>query len=488
MIRNERQYRATRKAAQGFENALATRPDKPPHGVDVHALIWDAEREALESELERVRAELTAYEMLKSGGQQSLEVTSWDELPDALVRGRIAAGLTQKELADRMKLAEQQIQRYEATGYSSASLRRVQEVAQALGLSLVALLERRTPSATLTNLASSIRRLGFDIPWAFRRLLPSAVGTPLAEAFARRRDASDVLLHSAGDILARVLHTSRDDILSGKPRRIDATDLAAVRFKELPRATRSPGYLLYAHYLALLAIDTCDSPRQRLPSTAADWIQAIQKRKRASKLSTALHVLWDFGVPVLPLRDTGQFHGACWRTADGSAVVVLKQQTKSIDRWLFDLLHEVRHVVRGQDKPFARVDLTPPDALDEEEADAMSFAGEVLLGGRAKVLAETALREADHGLVPRLKYTVPRVATREGVPVGALANYIAFHIGRETQGKINWWGTAQTLQDTSDDPWTLARDVFLERGDFRRLNDVDRELLIQALADPMVQT
>jgi hypothetical protein len=37
-------------------------------------------------------------------------------------------------LAERLGLKEQQIQRYEATNYASASLSRVQQVARALGL------------------------------------------------------------------------------------------------------------------------------------------------------------------------------------------------------------------------------------------------------------------------------------------------------------------------------------------------------------------
>ena len=485
MIKNERQYRAARKAVQGLERALATRPSAPPVGVQVHPLIWDAEREALESETERMSAELAAYEALKSGKTRPLEVASWDDLPDALVRGRIAAGLTQKELAERMGLAEQQIQRYEATRYSSASLRRVQEVAQAIGLSLVGLLDARNPPATLGGLISTIRHLGLDIRWAFRRLLPSVVGVPLAEAYAHRREASDVLLHRAGAILARVFRTSQADILSGEPRHIDAENLATVRFKQTAIANPTPGYLLYAHYLALLAIDTCDRPRQPLPSTASDWTSAVFGRKSEPRLTTALHALWDLGVPVLPLRDEGQFHGACWQLADRRTVVVLKQRSRSLDRWMFDLFHEICHVVRKQDEQIAHVHLMPPDLLDQEEAEAMTFAGDVLLDCRAETLAMTAFHEADDGLVPKLKYTVPRVARREGVSVGVLANYIAFYISRETQGKINWWGTAQQFQDRSGDPWALARDVFLERASLDRLSDVDREMLIHALADPM---
>lgn len=485
MIKNEKQYRAARKTAHAFESTLATRRAEPPQKAAIHPVIWEAERQALESELERILEELSAYEALKSGEQQSLTVASWEALPNALVRGRIAAGLTQKELAERMGLAEQQIQRYEASDYLSASLRRVQEVAEAIGLSLTALVDTRSPAVTLKDLASSVRSLGLDVAWTFRRLLPVSIGMPLADALAQRRDASEQMLYRAAEILARVFRTSRDDLLSGTPCHIDLASLAPARFKEAPEANVGAGYLLYVHYLALLTIETCDSPQGQLPSTAATWAAAMTKPNKKYRLVTALHMLWDFGVPVLPLRDHGEFHGACWRTADGGTVVVLKQRTNSIDRWLFDLLHEVRHVICAQDKPFSHVDWTPPDALDEEEAEAMSFASDVLLGGRATALAEMALHEADDGRVPLLKSVVPRVAKREGVPVGALANHIAFHVARETEGQINWWGTAQNLQDTSVDPWTLTRDVFLERANFTRLNDVDRELLIQAIADPL---
>jgi transcriptional regulator with XRE-family HTH domain len=42
--------------------------------------------------------------------------------------------MSQRELAERLGLKEQQIQRYEATEYRSASWSRVSEVIQALGL------------------------------------------------------------------------------------------------------------------------------------------------------------------------------------------------------------------------------------------------------------------------------------------------------------------------------------------------------------------
>ena len=56
------------------------------------------------------------------------------ELPTVLIKARIAQGLSQKDLAERLGLQEQQIQRYEATDYASASLTRIREVVSALGV------------------------------------------------------------------------------------------------------------------------------------------------------------------------------------------------------------------------------------------------------------------------------------------------------------------------------------------------------------------
>ncbi len=49
------------------------------------------------------------------------------ELPVLLIEGRIVAGLTQCQLGERLGLSEQQIQRYEATMYSGASLDRLRK-------------------------------------------------------------------------------------------------------------------------------------------------------------------------------------------------------------------------------------------------------------------------------------------------------------------------------------------------------------------------
>src|SRR5690242_9212493 len=112
MIANARQYRITRAAARDFEEALARLETVEAHRPPEMRRVM---REAMESQLEELRDEIAAYDALRSGKISVLELTSLAELPDALVRARIAVGFTQKRLAERLGLREQQIQRYEAT-------------------------------------------------------------------------------------------------------------------------------------------------------------------------------------------------------------------------------------------------------------------------------------------------------------------------------------------------------------------------------------
>ena len=53
-----------------------------------------------------------------------------------MIATRIASGLSQRELAERMGLKQQQIQRYEVDKYAGASLSRIARVSKALDIEL----------------------------------------------------------------------------------------------------------------------------------------------------------------------------------------------------------------------------------------------------------------------------------------------------------------------------------------------------------------
>lgn len=144
MIANDLQYRVTRTAVREFAESLARLDVSEAHrSPEVRALM----RAAMESQLEDLRGQLADYEALRDGHVQLLELDSLEQLPQALIRARIAAGLTQKELARRLGMREQQVQRYEATRYAGASLARLQAVADALGVEMRERLVLPTPSS-----------------------------------------------------------------------------------------------------------------------------------------------------------------------------------------------------------------------------------------------------------------------------------------------------------------------------------------------------
>ena len=132
MIKNERQYRITKSQIAKFEAAL----DELTAPSGAKSRLRKLEEDALRSQLDELRNEVEQFEGLRSRGPKPIQIDSFDELPRALVEARIVAGLSQKDLAERLDLKEQQIQRYEATDYCSASLTRLKEVAKALGVNI----------------------------------------------------------------------------------------------------------------------------------------------------------------------------------------------------------------------------------------------------------------------------------------------------------------------------------------------------------------
>lgn len=130
MITNEVQYRSTKAHLERFQEAIANLElDRSGTGSKRRGL----ELSALHSQAADLQAEIEEYELLRSGTQIIFEAPSLKDLAGALVKARIAKGWTQRQLAEALGVAEQQIQRYESTGYSSASLARLCDVAEALG-------------------------------------------------------------------------------------------------------------------------------------------------------------------------------------------------------------------------------------------------------------------------------------------------------------------------------------------------------------------
>ena len=133
MIKNERQYKITRSRADDVRNTIGELQRAPlPDGLQPE--MRELQLDALRSTLGDLEAELTEYDLLHDA--TLIDATGIEQLPTALIRARIACGLTQRQLAERVGLHEQAVQRYEASDYSGVSFARLVQIATALDLTI----------------------------------------------------------------------------------------------------------------------------------------------------------------------------------------------------------------------------------------------------------------------------------------------------------------------------------------------------------------
>lgn len=325
-----------------------------------------------------------------------------------------------------------------------------------------------------------LKQLGLPRAFVLERLLPPG----LQEAFsvARGTKDKDALVPEMSEYIQHIFQWSLDDILSDRRLEFPQNAGGQARFKIPANSSegRTAAYVVYAHYLALLTLQATAhlSPRT-LEQTPEAVRNAILARSEDITLRSTLQYLWDYGVPVLPLRDAGVFHGACWRV-EGRNVILLKQTSLSEARWLFDLLHEQKHSSEHPElSEFAVIEASEASVerrTSVEEQVASYHAGEIALRGQAEDLTALCVKRAG-GSLERLKSAVQQVAREHHVSVDLLANYLAFRLS--LQGE-NWWGAAANLQQVGQ-PYDLTRAFFLQHARLDTLNEVDRTLLDRAL-------
>ena len=342
MITNERQYRITNAEVERFKEALERMESDQTGQPNVHPRLIQAEREGLESQLQDLRHELEEYKALKNGEVSRITVDSFEELPIGLIKARIASGLSQKALANRLGLKEQQIQRYEAERYVSASYRRLLEIVRALGVSVKKeILLSDSALIRMPRLLTKLRHAGLKREFLISRLLPSFLAAEVQKDVSGVDDTLSAA--KVGDVMSHIFGWTRNELFGTGDLPVPRYAAAEARFK-MP-ARRSPDatglYAVYANYLATIVVESCrDLPQSSAPTDALLMREAIEASYDRVTLLTALYFAWDLGVPVLPLRDPGTFHGACWRYG-GRNVIVLKQTANYEARWLFDLIHEL---------------------------------------------------------------------------------------------------------------------------------------------------
>jgi HTH-type transcriptional regulator/antitoxin HigA len=142
MIYSDKQYGITAGELAKLRDALAVAQ------IQETDKDWlkQVQTDALKSQIATMEAELSHYDLLKSGEITFAKAHSLESLPSVLVQARIAASMSQTDLAERLRMKPQQIQRYEASNYAGASLDRLIDVSKALNVHITGLFESNDAS------------------------------------------------------------------------------------------------------------------------------------------------------------------------------------------------------------------------------------------------------------------------------------------------------------------------------------------------------
>lgn len=359
MITNEKQYRSTRLQIDRFRQALTSL--EAAFDPTLPAALVKAQRDALASQLTELEADAALYDQLSAGQVTRFEADGLGELPDILIQARIARGLSQKDLAAYLGLKEQQVQRYEAERYSSASLARLVEVANALGVQIRKRaqlvgspdLESVAPETWQVFPISEMYKRGwfedFDGSLAeARKAAPELIPAFLRGAQARYAAPA---LHRKSVRVSGQVHEAAIAAWEARVRRLSDRDPPEVRFD--PTAITSE----WLAGLVVLALDP------EGPAKAVDYLRAI-----------GIALVVEKHLPSTLLD------GAALSTGGGHAILALTLRHDRLDNFWFTLFHELGHLKLHVGRDYAAIfDETESPAASALEIEADLFAQETLL-------------------------------------------------------------------------------------------------------------
>lgn len=128
MIKTDAQRERTLVQIDGFRKALATAE------TELSGKRAAVVRASYESMIRQLDEEVREYDQLKSGELILAPVERLDQIAPFIAKIRIAKGLSQTELANRLGVSKQVISRYEESDYQTVAVARLQEILDAIGI------------------------------------------------------------------------------------------------------------------------------------------------------------------------------------------------------------------------------------------------------------------------------------------------------------------------------------------------------------------
>ena len=354
MLLSEKQRHGTLQEIQKFKAALGA-IESSTFEEEWHR---EAQIAAIHSQIEVLEKQVAEYDMIKSGGITFAKTFSFDQLSEVLIKARIASRMTQTDLATRLNLKPQQIQRYESSNYQGTSLARLIEVARALGVAVEGMY--RHPHDEQGGLLTWSK--ANDIVWE---------RFPIKEMIQRnwlRVAENESEIHATKQFVESACGgPSLSAALNGKKVRGDATFDEYSLLAWQARVMQQANLRIQSVDVREFAVDERWLPRLR----------ALTQQTHGPKM--AVKLLEENGV-VLVIEECFERNyldgGAMLSTSD-NPIIALTLRSDRLDSFWFMLFHELGHVflhlVAGHGYDFFDDEGATTDDKLEREADKFAL-------------------------------------------------------------------------------------------------------------------
>lgn len=344
LIKNRQQYNAARRTLGRLRHEIHAASDGLAAGVSPDR------RTEINSRISELEKEIELYDRLQLKDTSILPLEGFHSLPELLVAARIARGMTQKDLAEFMGMKMQQIQKYEAERYQSASLRRIAVIADALSLNIhqagelvgERILGEVNPAELSSFPVGEMRRRGW--------LCPSDGDIA---------DTQHAVIHQLNDFFKQGFGS-----LPGSRRRY-------ARTSGVPHEAA-----LSAWEARVLILADAQPPVVSFHPDLADarWLRSLVALSRErGGVKRVPQRLREIGIALIVERVLPgmQIDGAALRTSKGVFVVALTLRDPRLERFWVTLMHELSHLILhvgtgGYDTMFDEVGAPAASNLDEE--------------------------------------------------------------------------------------------------------------------------
>lgn len=374
LISNDRQARDAEVAIGELDEALSSERALSSIVAGLPSEVIEGVRRSLKTERRELAAFLKAYKDARSGDFVALKEQAGNDPGAFLIAARLIRGLSQKDLARKLGLREQAIQRWEQERYRSISLSNYQKVAQALAVRWR--MEEVAPLAEQWGLTYDVTR--DDLMKVVRH---ARVRGWLAADEASDENAIATLVRYVGDHVTR--YGTPSLLRTGLRKNDRPENWLLLSWKA--QVTRKAEVVIAEKRLRYRAIDV-------------SWLVDLV---RLSNLEDgplrARDLLLEHGIVLIvePQISGMSLDGASF-LVDEIPVVAMTLLKDTLDNFWFTLLHEVAHVILHYRTGLAAGFFDDFDDVDfdEFEDEANKFAGNLLIPEEAWVRAPARISKA----------------------------------------------------------------------------------------------